>query len=213
MRVAVLVSGRGTNLMALSAAIESGAVPATIALVAADRPAPAAAWARGRGLDVFERPARAAGMADWEAAFLAEAQHRDVEALVLAGFLRILSPQVVARYRERILNVHPSLLPAFPGLDAIGQALEHGVRVTGVTVHLVDEGLDAGPIVLQEAVAVAPGEERASLEPRIHDVEHRLLPAALRLMCEGRLRVLGRRVTILDPERLGEPTTQGQEVL
>ena len=198
MRLAVLASGRGTNLMALFAAIESGELPAAIALVAADREAPALGWAREQGLATFFAPARELGMAEWERRLLAAMAEAGVEALVLAGFLRVLSADFVERFPQRIINIHPSLLPAFPGLDAIGQALRHGVRVTGVTVHFVDQGLDAGPIILQEALPVRPGETREELEPRVHAIEHRLLPEAARLVCLGRLRVQDRSVDIVE---------------
>jgi len=108
---------------------------------------------------------------------------------VLAGYMQLLSPSFVARFRNRIVNVHPALLPSFPGLDAIGQALEHGVRVTGVTVHFVDEGVDSGPIVLQRPVPVPPGRDRAALEQSIHAVEHELLPEAIRLIAQSRVRI------------------------
>jgi phosphoribosylglycinamide formyltransferase-1 len=198
MRLAVLASGRGTNLVALAQAIEAGKVPATLALVAADRACPALHWAADRAYETFLRPAREIGMPAWETELLAALQSQRVDALVLAGFMRVLSGGFVARYPERILNVHPSLLPAFPGLDAIGQAVRHGVRVTGVTVHLVDQGLDEGPIVLQEALPILQDETQAALEARVHEVEHRLLPEAVRLLCLDRLAVHGRIVHITE---------------
>ncbi len=198
MRLAVLASGQGTNLMALAAAIASGEVPAEIAIVGGDREAPALAWARERGIATFFAPAREIGMAQWERRLLATMTDAGVDAVVLAGFMRVLSGAFVALFPERILNVHPSLLPAFPGLDAIGQALAHGVRVTGVTVHFVDQGLDEGPIILQEALPVRTGEGRDELEARVHAVEHRLLPEAVRLLSLGRLQVRGRIVDIME---------------
>ena len=198
MRLAVLASGQGTNLMALAAAVAAGQVPAEIAIVGGDREAPALAWARERGIETFYAAAREIGMAQWERRLLATMADRGVDAVVLAGFLRVLSGAFVALFPERILNVHPSLLPAFPGLDAIGQALAHGVRVTGVTVHFVDQGLDEGPIILQEALPVQAGARREELEARVHAVEHRLLPEAVRLLSLGRLRVRGRSVDIME---------------
>jgi len=121
-------------------------------------------------------------MADW----LSE---RDAELVALAGYMQLLTPGFVERFRGRILNVHPALLPSFPGLDAIGQTLAHGVRITGVTVHLVDEGVDSGPIVLQRHVEVPADRDRAELEDRIHEVEHELLPEAIRLFADGAIRV------------------------
>lgn len=197
-RIAVLVSGRGTNLVALTQAIRAGAVPASLALVAADRDCPALHWAASEGYRTFLRPAREIGMEAFEAELLAALGAEQVDALVLAGFMRILSGGFVARYEGCILNVHPSLLPAFPGLDAIGQALRHGVRVTGVTVHLVDQGLDEGPIILQESVPLLPGETHGELEARVHEVEHRILPEAVRLLCQDRLEVHGRIVQITE---------------
>jgi phosphoribosylglycinamide formyltransferase-1 len=129
-----------------------------------------------------DRASRDAALADW----LAE---RDVDLIVLAGYMELLSGEFVNRFRNRIVNVHPALLPSFPGLDAVGQALAHGVRVTGVTVHLVDEGVDSGPIVLQRAIRVPYTRDRAQLEKEIHRVEHELLPEAIRLIAAGAVRV------------------------
>ena len=198
MRLAVFVSGHGTNLRAIQRAVEAGSLPATLALVAADREAPALDWAKSQGLATFFADARRVGMPAWERDVLLELDRQRVDAIALAGFLRILSPTFVDRFPGRVVNVHPSLLPAFPGMDAIGQALEHGVLVTGVTVHFVDEGLDAGPIVLQEAVGIGPGESAEALETRVHAIEHRLLPEALRLLALGRLDVQGRIVHIAE---------------
>ncbi len=198
MRLAVLVSGRGTNLMAVHGAIGAGTLPAALALVAADREAPALRWAEAQGLETFFADARQIGMPAWERELVARLERAQVDAVVLAGFLRILSPDFVDRFTGRIVNVHPSLLPSFPGLDAIGQALRYGVRVTGVTVHFVDHGLDAGPIILQEAVALHPGESPEELETRVHAVEHRLLPKAVGLLALGRLDVQGRIVHITE---------------
>jgi phosphoribosylglycinamide formyltransferase-1 len=138
--------------------------------------------------------------AAWEAAVIAELRARDVGLVCLAGFMRLLSPAFVRAFHGRILNIHPSLLPAFPGLHAQRQALDHGVRVAGATVHFVDEGLDSGPIVLQAAVAVEPGDTEDTLAARILTEEHRLYPAAVRLFAEGRLEIAGRRVIVKEPE-------------
>lgn len=135
----------------------------------------------------------------WDRAILAELGRWRPDLVVLAGFMRILGPAVVAAYRNRILNVHPSLLPAFPGKDAPQQALAHGVKVTGCTVHFVDEGVDTGPILLQAPVPVLEGDDAATLHRRIQAVEHRLYPAAVRLVATGRVRVEGRRVRLLGP--------------
>jgi phosphoribosylglycinamide formyltransferase-1 len=191
-RLAVLVSGRGTNLMALDRAMRDGSLPASLALVGADREAPALRWAEAQGITTFFADARRLGMPAWEQELLAALEDAAVDAVVLAGFLRILSPSFVERFAGRIVNVHPSLLPAFPGLDGIGQAMRYGAKVTGVTVHFVDQGLDAGPIILQEALPVLGG------ETRVHAIEHRLLPEALRLLVLGRLELEGRIVHIAE---------------
>ncbi|HEY8552608.1 MAG TPA: phosphoribosylglycinamide formyltransferase [Thermaerobacter sp.] len=142
-------------------------------------------------------PSGVIGRAAWDRAILAELQRWRPDLVVLAGFMRILGPAVVAAYRNRILNVHPSLLPAFPGKDAPRQALEHGVKVTGCTVHFVDEGVDTGPILLQAPVPVLEGDDPETLHRRIQAVEHRLYPAAVRLVATGRVRLEGRRVRLL----------------
>ncbi len=189
-RIAVLASGTGTNLQAILDRLH-GRDGIEVACVASNKPdARALERARTVGVEtrVFERaghPDRAsrdAALAEW----LAE---RDVDLVVLAGYMELLSGEFVNRFRNRIVNVHPALLPSFPGLDAVGQALAHGVRVTGVTVHLVDEGVDSGPIVLQRAIPVPYTRDRAQLEREIHRVEHELLPEAIRLIAAGAVRV------------------------
>jgi phosphoribosylglycinamide formyltransferase 1 len=189
-RVAVLASGTGTNLRAILDRLH-GRDGIEVACVASNKPgARALERADEAGIEtgVFERsvhPDRAsrdAALADWLG-------DRDVDLIVLAGYMELLSREFVARFRNRIVNVHPALLPSFPGLDAIGQALAHGVRVTGVTVHLVDEGVDSGPIVLQQAIKVPYTRDRAQLEEEIHRVEHELLPEAIRLIAAGAVRV------------------------
>jgi len=182
-RVAVLASGAGTNLQAILDRVH-GREGVDVVGVASDKPeAQALERAREAGVEtaVFatagypDRAARDAAIGDWLEA-------REIDLVVLAGYMQLLSPEFVARFRGRAINVHPSLLPAFPGLDAIGQALEHGVQVTGVTVHFVDEGVDSGPIVAQRAVEVPPGRDRDQLEAEIHRVEHELLPETIRLL-------------------------------
>jgi phosphoribosylglycinamide formyltransferase 1 len=189
-RIAVLASGTGTNLQAILDRLHgrNGIEVACVASNKGDARALERAGEAGVETGVFERagyPDRAsrdAALADW----LAE---RDVDLIVLAGYMELLSGEFVSRFRNRIVNVHPALLPSFPGLDAIGQALAHGVRVTGVTVHLVDEGVDSGPIVLQRAIPVPYTRDRAQLEKEIHRVEHELLPEAIRLIAAGAVRV------------------------
>jgi phosphoribosylglycinamide formyltransferase-1 len=198
--VGVLASGRGSNLQAILDAIAAGRCPARVAVVVSDRKDAAAldraraAGVPARHLDPGAHPDRAA----FDRAVAEVLEAHGVELVCLAGYLRLLSPAFVAAFRGRILNVHPALLPAFPGLHAQRQALAHGVRVTGVTVHFVDEGLDTGPIVLQAAVAVADDDTEATLAARILREEHRLYPEAIRLYAEGRLSIDGRRVRVRD---------------
>jgi phosphoribosylglycinamide formyltransferase-1 len=188
-RLAVLASGTGTNLQAIIDRLH-GREGIEVVGVASDKPGAMAlqrAEAAGIPTATFAgsvhptRAARDAAMGDW----LSE---HGVDLVVLAGYMQLLGPEFVARFRGRILNVHPALLPSFPGLDAVGQTLDHGARVTGVTVHLVDDGVDSGPIVLQQAIDVPADRDRAELEERIHDVEHELLPEAIRMFAEGAIR-------------------------
>jgi phosphoribosylglycinamide formyltransferase 1 len=199
-RLGVLLSGRGSNFLAIHEAIERGDLPAEIVLVASDRPdAPGLARARELGLaTAVVAPQAAPGKAEAREAHdarLAEAlRGAGAEWVCLAGYMRLLSPGFVADYRHRIVNIHPSLLPAFPGLHAQRQALDYGVRVSGCTVHLVDEGLDSGPIVVQRAVPVADGDDEDALAARILEQEHRAYPEALRRLLTEPWRVEGRRV-------------------
>jgi phosphoribosylglycinamide formyltransferase-1 len=187
-RVAVLASGTGTNLQAILDTIH-GRDGIEVVAVASDKAGAEAlerAAAAGIDAEVFardghgDREARDAVMADWLE------EHRP-DLIVLAGYMQLLSPLFVERFRERMINVHPALLPSFPGLDAIGQALAHGVAVTGVTVHFVDEGVDSGPIVMQRAVDVPYTRDREELEAKIHRMEHELLPQAIRMIASGRV--------------------------
>lgn len=200
MRFAVLVSGQGTNLQALLDAAGRGELaPAEIALVLSNKPAvPALARAAAAGVatavvDHRGYPDRRA----FEEAMLAELRSARIDGIVLAGFMRILTEHFVSAFPHRILNTHPALCPAFPGVNAPQQALDYGVKVTGCTVHLVDTGVDTGPIVAQAAVAVLDGDDATSLHDRIRAHEHRLLPEATRLLAAGRLAVEGRRVRLL----------------
>ncbi|MFN8621010.1 MAG: bifunctional phosphoribosylaminoimidazolecarboxamide formyltransferase/IMP cyclohydrolase [Chloroflexota bacterium] len=196
-RIAVAVSGTGSNLRALRAAEQRGLLGGRIVLVLADQDCPALAFAHDEGIAVaVVDPAAHRPRAAWDGAVAAALSAAGVDLVVLAGFMRVLGRAVTDAFAGRILNVHPSLLPAFPGRDAIGDALAAGVAVTGVTVHLVDETLDGGPVVAQEAVPVVAGEPREALAARIHAVEHRLLPRAVALHAAGALRVAGRQVTV-----------------
>ncbi len=198
-RIGVLVSGMGTNLQALLEAARAGTFEGEVVIVISNVPG-AGALARAAAfgvptvvVDHRDFPDRAS----FEGELLRHLAGKGVELVVLAGFLRLLSPRFIDAFPGRIINVHPSLLPAFPGLHAPRQALRHGVRYTGCTVHFVDEGCDTGPIILQAPVPVVAGDDEASLAARIRKAEHRLLPEAIRLFIEGRLVVEGRRVRIL----------------
>jgi phosphoribosylglycinamide formyltransferase 1 len=197
-RIAVLASGAGTNLQAL---LDDPLTGQWVALVASDRPgAPALERARARGVkSVILDATRQGTREEFDRSLTRIFQDEAIEYVVLAGFMRILGPHFVRAFSDRILNVHPALLPAFPGAHAIRDALSWGVKLTGVTVHLVDEEIDHGPIVLQESVPVLPGDEEESLHRRIQVVERRLLPAAVRLLVEGGLAVEGRSVRVLEP--------------
>jgi phosphoribosylglycinamide formyltransferase-1 len=198
-RLGVLVSGAGTNLQALIDAGRRGELgPATIEVVVSNKPGVQAlerAAAAGIPHRVVEH-GRFTARADFEDALLEILRGARVEAVVLAGFMRILTARFVAAYPGRIVNTHPALCPAFPGVDAPRQALAYGVKLTGCTVHLVDAGVDTGPILLQAAVAVEPGDDAATLHDRIRVEEHKLLPAAVRLLAEGRVALDGRRVSL-----------------
>lgn len=188
-RVGVLASGTGTNLQAILDQLHNETVE--VVAVGSDRPG-ARALERAAAAGVATKTFPIDGYPDREARDLAIAEWlrgRDVDLVVLAGYMQLLSPEFVRRFADRIVNVHPALLPSFPGLDAIGQALEHGVKVTGVTVHFVDEGVDTGPIVLQQPVPVPVDGDREALESAIHAVEHTLLPEAIRLIAAGRVSV------------------------
>jgi phosphoribosylglycinamide formyltransferase-1 len=196
-RVAVLVSGSGTNLQAL---LDDPKIRPNVVLVLSDRP----------GVKALERATEArvatsvvapedfAEREDFDGAMLDTLQAQGVDLLVSAGYMRLLGKRVLGAFEGRWLNVHPALLPSFPGMHGVRDALAHGVRVTGVTVHLVDEGVDTGPIVLQEAIEIRDDDDWDSLEARVHALEHRLLPAAVRALLEGRLVRDGRHVRILE---------------
>ncbi|HEX4804453.1 MAG TPA: phosphoribosylglycinamide formyltransferase [Conexibacter sp.] len=186
-RIAVLASGAGSNLQAILDNLHGGPEGVVVACVASDKPAARALErARAAGVptatfpigDYADRAARDAAIADWVDA-------RDVRLVVLAGYMQLLTPAFIRRFEQRIVNVHPALLPAFPGLDAVGQALAHGVKVFGVTVHFVDEGVDSGPIILQRALELPHARTREDVLGALHAVEHELLPEAIRLIARG----------------------------
>lgn len=194
-RLAVLLSGRGSNFQALAQAVAAGQVPAEIVLVFSNRPeAPGLEIARRLGLPSAAIPGAGRERADYDRLVVAELRQRNVEWVCLAGYMRLLSGVLLEAFPGRILNIHPSLLPAFPGLEAQRQALEYGVKFSGCTVHWVDETLDGGPILAQAVVPVLDGDDEASLAARILEQEHRLYPEALRLALSGAWRLTGRRV-------------------
>jgi phosphoribosylglycinamide formyltransferase-1 len=198
LRVGVLASGRGSNFRALAEAAAHGRIPAAVVVLICDRPAvPVLDIAREHRvealvLDPKQHPSREAH----EKAVIGALEERRVGLVCLAGYMRLLSAGFVTHFAGRMLNVHPSLLPAFAGLHPQRQALAHGVRVSGATVHFVDEGVDTGPIVAQAAVPVRPDDTEESLAARILVEEHRLYPEAVRLFAEGRLLIRGRRVEV-----------------
>ena len=194
-RLAVLASGQGTNFEALAAAAARDALGGTIVTVLCDIPgAPVLDRARRRGIEALTPPAgRLRTRLEDERPWLAILQERRVDVVLLAGFMRRLHATICGVYPGRMLNVHPSLLPSFPGVDAIGQAWRHGARVTGCTVHLVDDVVDGGPILAQSVVEVREGEALASLEERIHEAEHSLYPWAVRRFLTEPWRVDDRR--------------------
>jgi phosphoribosylglycinamide formyltransferase-1 len=196
--VGVLASGRGSNLQALLDACRTPGFPARVVVVISDREhAPALERARAAGVEaLWINPKDFADREHFDAALVRELQARKVGLVCQAGFMRILSPTYVGAFAGRALNIHPSLLPAFGGLHPHRQALDHGVKVSGATVHFVEEGVDSGPIVLQAAVPVEPDDTETTLAARILTEEHRLYPAAVRLFAEGRLEIVGRRVRI-----------------
>ena len=207
----VLVSGRGSNLQAILDAINAGRLEAKIGLVISDNPE-ANALRRLGGLNiptaVVERKNYKTKQ-DFEAALIAQLDLHHVELVILAGFMRILSPHFINRFPGRVMNIHPALLPAFPGLNAQEQAVRYGVKVSGATVHFVDEGMDSGPIILQEAVPVEDNDTVESLSERILHLEHKLYVRAVRLYCEGRISMEGRTVKILPPHK--KPLEQGEQ--
>ena len=201
-RIGVLLSGRGSNFEALAESCAAGRIPgAQIALVVSNREgAPGIERARARGIAVRVIPSKGLEREVYDRQVVAALREARVDLVCLAGYMRLLSPYFVAQFPQRILNIHPSLLPAFPGLEAQRQALEHGVKWSGCTVHFVDENLDAGPIICQRAVAVRDDDTVESLSARILEEEHRLYTEAVALVLDGRYRIEGRRVVRAEPK-------------
>ena len=201
LKIGVLGSGSGSNMQSIQDAIEAGSLDARIVSVVSDVPdAGILRRAERHGLDAAyldPAPFKTKLDGEAEARTIAHLERRGVEVVVLAGFMRIVKPGLLARFPDRVLNIHPALLPAFTGIAAWRQALDYGAKVAGCTVHFVDAGTDTGPIILQRAVPVLEDDTPESLHVRIQAQEHEAYPEALRLMAAGRLRVEGRRVRIL----------------
>jgi phosphoribosylglycinamide formyltransferase-1 len=199
----VLISGRGSNLRAIADAVAAGEIPATIAIVVSnDAEAGGLALARDRGISTSVLRHRDFGTrADYDLAMVAELRRHNVTLVCLAGFMRLLGPDFWSAFPEAILNIHPSLLPSFPGTHAQRQALEHGVKVSGATVHFVTPALDAGPIVAQAVVPVEDDDTEDTLSARILEAEHRLYPRAIRDVIHGDWQIGGRRVVFQRPSR------------
>jgi phosphoribosylglycinamide formyltransferase 1 len=194
-RLGILISGRGSNFQAIADNVAAGKLDATIAVVISNRAdAKGLELARARGIEAVCIPSKGLDREVYDRLLIAELQRHQVDLICLAGFMRLLSGTFIRAFPERILNIHPSLLPAFPGLDAQHQALQHGVKLAGCTVHFVDEDLDAGPILLQAAVPVLAEDTEETLSARILEQEHRIYSEAIRLVLDGRYRLVGRRV-------------------
>jgi phosphoribosylglycinamide formyltransferase 1 len=201
-RLGILLSGRGSNFEAIADQVDGGRIEAEIAVVVSNRPeARGLAVARERGLNAVSIPSKGLDREVYDRLLIAELERNAVDLVCLAGFMRLLSASFVRAFPRRILNIHPSLLPAFPGLDAQKQALDHGVKITGCTVHMVDEFLDAGPIILQAAVPVKDDDTVATLSARILTEEHRIYSEAVRMVLAGSFRIEGRRVIGPAPTR------------
>jgi phosphoribosylglycinamide formyltransferase 1 len=198
-RLGILLSGRGSNFQAIASSIDDGRLPAEIAVVISNREsAPGLQTARERGLNAVSLPSKGLDRTLYDKLLIEELTRSQVDLVCLAGYLRLLSAEFIHAFPQRILNIHPSLLPAFPGLDAQHQALVHGVKITGCTVHFVDEQLDSGPIILQSAVPVLDEDTDETLSARILEQEHRIYTEAIRIVVSGNYSIAGRRVVQAD---------------
>src|SRR5271154_2762055 len=197
-RLGVLLSGRGSNFEALAESIDAGRVPnAEIAIVLSHREgAPGIERARDRGIATQVIPSKGLERETYDKLVVTALQEKKVDLVCLAGYMRLLSPHFVSAFPDKILNIHPSLLPAFPGLESQRQAIEHGAKFSGCTVHFVDENLDAGPIVMQACIPIADSDTPETLSEKILREEHRIYTEAVRIVLEGRYRMDGRRVLI-----------------
>lgn len=199
-KIAVLVSGRGSNLQAIIDSIEKGYIKKAAVNVVISNKTDAYALERARkhGISAVFLDPKGLDKAEYDREILKVLRQYDTDLLLLAGYFRLLGNEIIEAYRHRILNIHPSLLPAFKGLHAQKQAFEYGVKVAGCTVHFVDEGLDSGPIIIQKCVPVLPEDTEKTLTDRILEQEHIIYPEAVRLFVEGKLKVKGRNVIALD---------------
>ncbi|MBU2102342.1 MAG: phosphoribosylglycinamide formyltransferase [Candidatus Omnitrophota bacterium] len=198
MNIAILASGNGTNFQALAQAVRNGSIKARISVLLTDNEG---AFVRLRARrhhvrDIFVDPKEYASRLQFDARLIEILKKEKIDLVVLAGFMRIVSPRFVRVFKNRILNIHPALLPAFKGERSIERAFAYGCKIAGVTVHFVDEAVDQGPIILQEAIPIRPGMSLATLEDKIHRLEHRLYPLAVKLFVEGKLKISGRVVKI-----------------
>jgi phosphoribosylglycinamide formyltransferase-1 len=195
-RIGVLLSGRGSNFVALADSVAAGRIPDTeIAIVVSNREGAAGIdKAKDRGIPTRVIPSKGLEREPYDRQVVAVLREHGVDLICLAGYMRLLSPYFVASFPNRILNIHPSLLPSFPGLESQRQALEYGVKIAGCTVHFVDENLDAGPIVLQAAIPVHDADTEATLSERILAEEHRIYSEAVKIVLQGKFRIAGRRV-------------------
>ena len=198
LRIAVFASGNGSNFQAIVDAVQAGKLDVSIELLVCDKPqAPVAARAQRAGVEAFLfKPKDYASREAYEQEILQKLHEKQVDLVVLAGYMRIITPVLVEAYEGRMINIHPSMLPSFPGINAIGQALQYGVKVTGVTVHFVDGGLDSGPIIAQRALDVFADDTEETLAVRIHAIEQELYPEVISWIAAGKVSINGRHVTI-----------------
>ena len=199
MNIAVFASGKGTNFSAIVRAVKKGKIKANLSLLVCDNPkAGAIGRAKRAGIKIAKVLREDfSSKEDFEAKILQHLEENKIDLIVLAGFMRLISAGFVKKYEGRILNIHPALLPSFKGTEGIRDAFDYGVKVTGVTVHFVDTEMDHGPIILQEAIKIEGDDTLASLEAKIHKLEHRIYPEALRLCAEGKLKIEARKVKII----------------
>ena len=197
MVVSFLASGQGSNFLVVAKKIRSGYIKAEAGILISDNDAPALRKAENIGIKAFRvNPKDYESKTDFENEMASLLKRCKTDLIVTAGYMRILSPHFVRTFKNKIINIHPSLLPAFSGRDAVKQAIEHGAKITGCTTHFIDEGIDTGPIIMQAAVPILPGDDASILAKKILAKEHRILPESIKLFCEDRLTINGRTVII-----------------